>query len=62
MIFLFALRSLLSQRWAALNEVSAAVAAAIGTGALDCQLSRQLYGRAVHPSDSPDGVDQQQLY
>jgi hypothetical protein len=23
-------------RWAALNEVSAAVAAAIGTGALDC--------------------------
>jgi hypothetical protein len=30
MIFLFALRSLLSQRWAALKEVSAAVAAAIG--------------------------------
>jgi hypothetical protein len=26
-----------SQRWAALNEVSAAVAAAVGTGALDCQ-------------------------
>jgi len=25
-----------SQRWAALNEVSAAVAAAIGKGALDC--------------------------
>jgi len=35
MIFLFALRSLLSQRWAALKEVSAAVAAAIGIGALD---------------------------
>ena len=26
------------QRWAALNEVSAAVAAAIGKGALGCQL------------------------
>ena len=26
-----------SQRWAALNEVSAALAAAVGNGALDCQ-------------------------
>jgi len=39
MNFLSALRSFLSQRWAALKEVSAAVAAAIGKGALDCRLS-----------------------
>ena len=37
-----------SQRWAALNEVSAAVAAAIGLGALDCQPDTPAYRRAVH--------------
>ncbi len=32
-----------SQRWAALNEVSAAVAAAIGKGALGCQLRTPIF-------------------
>jgi len=36
-----------SQRRAALNEVSAAVAAAIGKGALDCRRARQAGGHAV---------------
>jgi hypothetical protein len=47
-----------SQRWAALNEVSAAVAAAIGQGALDCQ--HRTPGKQGVPSTPralPAGVD-----
>ena len=47
-----------SQRWAALNEVSAAVAAAVGKGALDCQHhTPSPAGVPSTPHSSLDGVD-----
>jgi len=47
MNFDFALRIAFSQRRAALNEVSAAVAAAVGKGALDCGRQTRDYARVL---------------